>query len=136
MRLLRALLLDHPRLAILALLLALSMKALIPAGYMIVGGDKTLTVTLCSDGTGGSKTVEIKIPGKGGHDIAKDDKAKGNGVCAFSSLSHMAVGGVDAPLLALAFAFILMLGLAPTRNLPFRQVQHLRPPLRGPPATA
>lgn len=136
MQALRTLILGNPRAAILALLLVLCMKALVPAGYMIETGAKTFTVTLCSDDSGGKKTVEIAIPTDPSHDAGKDGEAKAGGKCAFSPLSMAATGGADAPLLALAFAFILLLGLAPASSLPFGQVHYLRPPLRGPPATA
>jgi hypothetical protein len=79
--------------------------------------------------------MQLVIPGKesgSGH----SDTAKKDGHCAFSGLTQAAVGGADASLLALAFAFVLVLGLAPTPRLPFQRFAHLRPPLRGPPATA
>lgn len=136
MRVLRALLLNHPRAAVLALLLVLSMKALVPAGFMLSGSFKTFTVTVCDDETGALKTMEIEIPVKAGHDAGKHADGKASGKCAFSSLSFTALGGVDAPLLALAFAFILLLGLAPAKRLPFGRIPYLLPPLRGPPATA
>ena len=55
---------------------------------------------------------------------------------AFSSLAKVADGAADALLLALAFAFILVLGLAPVQRVAFRRPPYLRPPLRGPPAAA
>ena len=136
MHALRTFLTGNPRAAIMALLVVLCMKALVPAGYMIDSGARTFTVTLCSDDSGGTKTVEIAIPGNSAHDMGKADDAKSGGKCAFSSLSMMATGGADAVLLALAFAFILLLGLAPATRLPFGQIHYLRPPLRGPPAMA
>jgi hypothetical protein len=136
MQQLRALIRGHRHLATALLVLALCIKAVIPAGFMVsASNDTVLTVTICSDSAGGLKQMQIVIPGKeqgGGH----SDGAKKDGHCAFSGLSHAALGGADAILLALAFAFILVLGLAPTRRLPFRQFAHLRPPLRGPPTVA
>jgi hypothetical protein len=51
-------------------------------------------------------------------------------------MAKSAIGGADPFLLTLAFAFILVLGLAPSRILPARPVPHALPPLRGPPAGA
>lgn len=134
MQALRTFILERPRAAILALLIALCMKALMPAGFMVSGNAKTFTVTLCTDGSGGKQTVEIAIPTNSAHKADKGGDTASVGKCAFSGLGTPALGGADALLLAFAFAFILMLGLAPAKRLPFRQTAYLRPPLRGPPA--
>ena len=59
-------------------------------------------------------------------------------ICGFASDDDGVINGGagDAALLALAFAFILVLGLAPVRHLAFQRNSYLRPPLRGPPAAA
>lgn len=135
---LRAMILDRHRFAVALLVLALIVKAMIPAGFMVSASpDRVLTVTICSDTTGGLKQMQLVIPAKkqdqgSGH----SDTAQNGEQCAFTGLGHAALGAADAVLLALAFAFILVLGLAPARQLPFRQIAHLRPPLRGPPAPA
>lgn len=116
--------------------LAFCIKALMPAGFMVsASADTVVTVSICSDATGGFKQMQLVIPGKGNSGGHADGTSK-DGQCAFSGLGQAALGGADALLLAIAFAFILVLGLAPTQRLPFRQFAHLRPPLRGPPATA
>lgn len=136
MRSLRALIREHRQLALALLVLAFCIKAAIPSGFMVSASpDTVLTVTICSEASDGLKTMQIVIPGKGqgsGH----SDSAKKGEHCAFSGLAKVAVGGVDVILLALAFAFMLMLGLAPMQHLPFRQFSYLRPPLRGPPTVA
>lgn len=132
---LRALIRRHSRLAFALVLLAFCIKAAIPAGFMLSpSSSAVLTVTICSDGTGALKQLKLAIPGKSGESGDAGDHAKKDGHCAFSSLSHAALGGADAALLALAFAFILVLGLAPTRAVPLAHAHYLRPPLRGPPA--
>lgn len=141
MRALRALILANRRVAILVVLAALCMKALIPAGYMVSGGTDSITVTICNGGgEGGPTLVTIEIPAKGMTLGGEGDHGKGSGKdggqCSFSSLTMAAMGGADAPLLALALAFILLLGLLPAIRLPFARADHLQPPLRGPPATA
>jgi hypothetical protein len=131
---LRASIRDHRQLALLVLALAFLVRAALPAGFMVArDASSTITITVCSDATGGHKTTQVVIPakpGKAGGQSAKD------GSCPFSAMAKSALGGADPILLALAFAFILVLGLAPQRILPARPVPHTLPPLRGPPATA
>lgn len=132
---LRTLIRDHRKLALALLVLAFCIKAVVPAGFMVsTSADTILTVTICSNATGAPTEMQIVVPAKdkGGHAGEADDGQQ----CAFSGLAKAAIGGADAFLLALAFAFILVLGLAPARRLPFGQVFYLRPPLRGPPAAA
>lgn len=141
MHTLRALLFGHRRIAILVVALALGMKALLPAGYMVSsaaeGASRVLTLALCHEGGDGATVASsVAVPvGKVAPD-GHDSHAKADGQCPYSSLSMAAMGGASAPLLALALAFILALGLTPVRRLPFGPIPHLRPPLRGPPALA
>jgi len=131
---LRLLLRDHRHLALLVLVLAFAIRAIVPAGYMLgSNAASVLTVSVCADSTGEMKTMQMAVPAKGGHKLDKADK---DSSCAFSSLAKSTLGGADPILLALAFAFILVLGLAPSRALPARPVPHAQPPLRGPPALA
>lgn len=94
-----------------------------------------LSVAICSDAANGAKQMQIAIPRKDRGSSHPDGTKKGEH-CAFSTLAKVAAGGADPFVLALAFACILMLGLAPARHFPPRQTQYLRPPLRGPPTTA
>lgn len=132
----RALIREHRHVAMALFALAFCIKAVVPAGFMVsASSDTVLAVSICSDATNGLKQMQLVIPGKeqgGDH----SDNTKKDGQCAFAGLAKLAIGSADAILLALAFAFILVLGLAPTQRLPSRQFAHLRPPLRGPPATA
>lgn len=133
---LRAWIGKHRRLALALLALAFCIKAVIPAGFMVsTAGGTVLTVTICSDTLSGIKQMQMVIPGKdqgSGH----SETAKKGQHCAFAGLAEAAVGGVDALLLAIAFAVILVLGLAPVRRASFGPNSHLRPPLRGPPVAA
>jgi hypothetical protein len=127
----RALLFDHRRLAFGLVVLALLIKALVPAGYML--GDKAghvLTVTICGDASGQTVTKQIEVPGEGGA------HAKAEVKCVWGLLAMAALGGADVVLLAAALAFILTLGIAASRPVPPSRGAHLRPPLRGPPAFA
>lgn len=132
---LRALTHRYARLALVLVVLALAIKALVPPGYMISStGERFLTVTICSDASGTPKQMRIAIPYKdetgNGHAEAADKSQP----CAFSGLGHAALGGADPVLLAAALAFILLVGLAPLRTPPARDIAFLRPPLRGPPS--
>lgn len=136
MTLLRALIRDHRGIAMLLLALTLCVKALVPQGYMIGGGQKLLTVQLCLDGIR-HQTVQIALPSDDSSrraDSRSTDKSTEH--CAFTALNMGALGGADAPLLALALLFILALGFAPVHAPRPRHVHYLRPPLRGPPTTS
>ena len=132
----RAFIQDHRHFALALLVLAFCVRAAVPAGFMISSSsDIVLTVTVCSDASGGLKQMQMVIPSKK-QDNDHSDSANKSDQCAFAGLTKVALGGVDAILLALAFVYILILGLAPVRRLPFQQISYLRPPLRGPPAVA
>jgi hypothetical protein len=135
---LRALICDHARLTLVLLALALAVKAVVPAGLMLsAGGDRFLTVTICSESTGGTpKQMQIVIPGKQDKGADHSDAGAKATHCAFSGLGQSALGGADPLLLALALAFILLIGLAPLPPLPRRDIPFLRPQLRGPPRSA
>ena len=131
---LRASIRDHRHLALLVLALAFLVRAALPAGYMVSrDASSTITISVCSDASGAHKTTQLAIPAKPGKTTGQSAK---DGSCAFSAMAKSALGGADPVLLALAFAFILVLGLAPSRVLPARPLPHTLPPLRGPPATA
>ena len=137
MTILRALIRDHVRLTLVLLVIALAVKAAVPAGFMLsAGGDRFLTVTICSDASGTPKQMQIAITRKqdpGGH---HSDAAAKATHCAFTGLGHSALGGTDPLLLAAALAFILLVGFAPLPAFPARDIPFLRPQLRGPPASA
>lgn len=136
MQRLRLLILAHCHFACALLVLAFCIKAVVPAGYMISPAKNlVLTVSICADATGGAKQMQIVLPGKGKGNNPSDE-SKRDGQCAFSGLANAALCGATAILLALAFAVLLVLGLAPARSLPIAQFAHSRPPLRGPPAPA
>src|SRR5688572_25800029 len=120
MQRLRASIRDHRHLALLVLALAFLVRAALPAGYMVSrDASSVVTISVCSDAGGAHKTTQLVIPDKPG----KAQTAK-DGSCAFSAMAKSTLGGADPILLALAFAFILVLGLAPSRALPARPVPH------------
>lgn len=136
---LRAFFLKHSWLVAMLVALALAMKLLIPAGFMLgQSGARTLTVLICADSPGHAVTKQIIVarsgarsgPGDNGKQVAAD------GACPFTALGHGLIGGADPVQLALALLFILALAFAPLVPARARPVLHLRPPLRGPPALA
>lgn len=127
---LRAFLRDHRRLALAALALAFAVRALVPAGFMVAGSGTTLTISICADSSGATTAMKIVIPAKDN----RSGKPAAHAPCAFAANGHPALAGTDPVLLALAIAFILVLGLAPARTLPALRAPYLLPPLRGPPA--
>jgi hypothetical protein len=135
-RSLRNLIRARPVFALCILAMTLCVKALVPSGYMVSASSKTFTVGLCSDGMGTPQTTTITIPMDPAAPADPTHKGKSDSPCAFSALSMAATGGADAPLLALALAFALAIGLfahpAPARTTSFR----LMPPSQGPPARA
>lgn len=134
---LRALIRDHARLTLVLLALALAVKAVVPAGFMLsAGGERLLTVTICSEASGSPKQMQIAIPGKQDAGGDHSDAASKATHCAFAGLGNSALGGIDPLLLAGALAFILLIGFAPLPALPARDIPFLRPQLRGPPASA
>lgn len=131
MHAIRAFLRTNRRLALGLVVLALVIKALVPAGYMLGEKSHILSIAICGDASGGQLTKQITVPSDG-----KFDHAKAEGTCAWGVLAMAALGGADALLLALALVFILALGLVPSRPAPPSRGFYLRPPLRGPPAQA
>jgi len=132
---LRALTHSYARLSLVLVVFALAVKALVPAGYMISStGERFLTVTICADASGTPKQMRIAIPDKDKTGSDHSEAADKSQPCAFSGLGHAALGGADPLLLAAALAFILLVGLAPLRSPPARDIPFLRPPLRGPPS--
>jgi hypothetical protein len=131
---LRTFLGTHRRIAALVVALALAMKALVPAGYMIAPQFMVLTVTICADAQGKRITHDITVPKETGHGEASGDKA-GN-ACSWSSLSMASLGSAPPELLAIALAFIVALGFLPAAPPVARIASWLRPPLRGPPLLA
>lgn len=126
----RILIQRHRALAVALLVIALCLKALLPAGYMIGQQAKILTVQICDQQPGAMVLKKLIIPMKGdGGDHGQSSKTD----CAYSALSMTSLAGADTALLSLALLFILALGFVPVRSRQFGRTAHLRPPLRGPP---
>lgn len=131
---LRAFIADHRRLAVLLVAMALLVKALVPAGYMVGGNVKLLTVSICADSSGGVITKQLAIPMNEGSGHPAKSQGQDEGRCAFTALGLGALAAADIELLAEALLFILALGLVDRAPLPRAESSWLRPPLRGPPS--
>lgn len=118
-------------------MLALCAKFVVPQGYMVAStSTKFLTVQLCFDGIEHrTTTIAIQMDSKrqpGGHNKG----SLPDGKCAFTTLGMGALGGADAPLLAMALTFLILLGFMPARAMAQHRFSYSRPPLRGPPTLA
>jgi hypothetical protein len=132
----RTFLRSNRRLAALLVVLALAMKALVPAGYMLAQQTTVLSVTICADGQGKRIAHEITVPMKAGHADDAGDPGKGGTTCSWSSLAMGALGGAAPELLAALLVFILALGFRSPAPLAAQSAFRLRPPLRAPPVLA
>lgn len=124
----RAYIHDHCRLAMLLVALALVIKAFVPAGYMVGSQGQSLTILVCGDASGERLAKQITIPGK------SEGHAKAAETCPYASLSFATLDAELPVFVALAIAFLLLLGFAPVRIPALAGFTHVRPPLRGPPA--
>lgn len=128
----RVFFLRYRALAFAVIALALAMKALVPAGFMLGTDSHALTVQLCDGYGDAARAVVIAVKGHGDAGKSVHDQQ----ACPFSGLLHGGLTGADPILLDAALAFILLLGFA---ALPFaapHPLARLRPPLRAPPAHA
>ena len=127
---------EHRRLAAVLVALALCIKALVPAGFMVGANTKLITIEICADASGGKLTRHMAIPLEGGTAGEQSGYGKSDATCAWTSLAQAAHSGADTELLALALAFILALGFLRQTAEPARRSSHIRPPSRGPPLPA
>ena len=138
-------------LAVLIVLVAMAMKAVVPAGYMVMAdADGGMIIGLCpgvsfaqtpknimmQHNSAESMTDFMQHNGQsdGGHHNGGNGDA---GACAYTALVHAALDNAIPPvLLAAAFAYIVSLGLffrVVTKRLPVRYAQ---PPSHAPPFSA
>ncbi len=134
---LRRLLLAHRHVAALICVAAFALKLMVPAGYMVSSDHGRIAITICSGVA--LPSMNMAMPGMHG-DMADHGKSKEHGKpeipCAFISLSAQALGAVDPILLIIAITFVISMGLRFIARPTIAALSHLRPPLRGPPATA
>ena len=120
---------QHRRMAMAVLLLAMAVKALVPMGFMLGADGGALIIRVCDGINHGPAAIAIPVKAPKGADKAGHDQQ----ACPFSALGHAGQAGADPIQIALALAFILLLGLAPPRAPTHLCAPRLRPPLRAPP---
>lgn len=126
----------------LVIVVALAMKAVVPAGFMPMLVEGRVVIALCSGSGPVTAIADMGHHGAmaahhGGH--GKPDAPQHDNKpqpCAFSGLTAPSLAGADPVVLAIAVAFVLALGLRVVAALPATRPVRLRPPLRGPPAIA
>ena len=116
-----------PLAAVMLAMLALAMRALVPAGYMPSAEPGRMFAVVMCEGTGGTRTVSLHIPADGKQGKASDSTAM---PCAFAALAQAALDGPPAPAVA------IILRVAPAILPAFLPSFVARAPLTtGPPAT-
>lgn len=137
---LRRLLLDHRALALWLAALALAVRLIVPAGFMVGSIDGRPVLQLCSGfGPVAAAPAAAHMPmahggghhGRDGH--RESDHPATDMPCPYAGLAQAATTPVDPLLLVLAIAFVMALGVRATRWPALRDRAHLRPPMRGPP---
>jgi hypothetical protein len=132
----RAITFQQRSLVIAILALALFVRAVIPAGFMVAPSSLKLTVQVCADGASGQTSVQIEVPLSKGGQRDKSDHGQKSRPCAFSALSMASMAGDHRPLLIVALATIVATIITNCASHLQQQAHHLRPPLRGPPLFA
>jgi hypothetical protein len=130
---LRRLLLDHRTLALWLAALALAVRLLVPAGFMVGRVDGRPVLQMCS-GYGPVAPMAMAHGGHHGSGGHRDANHPATDMpCPYGALAQAATTPVDPVLLVLAIAFVMALGVHATRWPALRDRAHVRPPMRGPP---
>ncbi len=125
---------QHPLLAVWLVALALLVKAVVPSGFMASVSAEGIVVQLCT--ADGMQTVLLTADGQiKSPDSSQPDRGQ-DAPCAFTGHGAPLLSGADPVLLAVAIAFIMLLGLQPVKTLRLPQPFFLRPPAIGPPLNA
>jgi hypothetical protein len=136
--LLRRLLLDHRTLTLWLALAALTVKLLVPAGFMVGSAGGQVVLQMCS-GFGPVVAAPMAHGARadghgGGHQ--QPDHPGADMPCPYTALAHGVGPALDPVLLVLAIAFAMALGFAGVVGLPLRPAAYWRPFLRGPPISS
>ncbi len=127
---LRAFLRHRRHLAFALVMIALAMKACVPAGFMLsIHDNLTLSVTVCN-GMGETTTMSIPVERDSSGKLSMDKQQCQAGMGDLSLIGGDLPGWIVAAILfALALGFSAV--VLPTLPAP----RYLLPPMRGPPAT-
>lgn len=130
--------------------LALAMKVLVPAGYMLNHGETGSLLAICPKANPGMNLAPAKAPpsehhgGHAGHHVDgmshdahhdgdRHDGHSADNTCPYSVMPMASLSGADGVQLAIALLFILTLGFVAVAPPQLTPISYLRPPLRGPP---
>lgn len=122
----------HAVFAMLIVIMAIGLRALMPAGYMTSASKTGMTIELCSGIVG--QTMEIALPDTHRSGDSDHGHNRADSPCAFSGLGGGALSATDPFLLVIAIAFIMAVVSRRVAAVVAAPPAFLRPPLRGPPA--
>jgi hypothetical protein len=107
----RTFLLRSRVMAFAVIALALALKTIVPAGYMVGSESKVLSIRICDETqlSAALHARDIAIPMKG-EPAGKPSKVES--MCPYGALSFASLSGADPVQLALALLFILAAGFA------------------------
>lgn len=127
---LRQIIRTYPARAMLALIVVLAARLIVPAGFMPAVSGGQIVIAICSghDGAPVLATIDTGKRVPGGHDPTHVDAP-----CPYAALTAGWLPVVDPIQLGEAIAVILASGFMLPVALPTRYAARLRPPLRGPP---
>ena len=119
------------------LLLALLMRALIPAGFMPAATSTGIVIQLCSDSIGKTVLIDLKAAGAPKKPLPDEQRKAGDSPCVFAaSAGHLLLPTVNAAALALPFYRATALGIVTPRLHWLPLLAAPPPPVRGPPLPA
>lgn len=118
-------------LGLVAALLALCLRLMVPVGWMPVVSGNGVMFTLCSGS--GEQKVALDTDGK---PQPPDSGTAHDGPCAFSGIATPALPELPPSVALQIFAIFIALGLAAAQRPRLAATAWLRPPLRGPPLRA
>lgn len=136
MSVLRRLVRNHSLAMALLCMITLTLRIVVPGGYMPITSHGQMVISICSGTTTTSMLVDVpglKPPsGGGGH----EDGTKHETPCAYAGLAMSALGAVPFDLLPAALRHAMDAGLRPTASWVSPVRAGLRPWVRGPPLPA
>lgn len=130
MQSLRHLVLRHRGLAAAVVALALLIKILVPAGYMVAVEGGIAGITFCT-GMGPQPATMQDMAGHHGD----TPQGKAETPCAFTGLALHTLAAADPYLLAVNIDFVIALAFGAVVAPVFAAPAFLRPPSQGPPIT-
>jgi hypothetical protein len=119
-----------------ALALVLSVRILVPAGFMPVQTPHGLVVKMCGGGADSGKLVRIALPMSDEDGSTDHQSQPENTPCAFAAVSAPALPAPAVPVLASPDQLPHERSLPPRTVRTTTRADFILPPLRGPPALA